>query len=192
MFTPTHPKPIKRGSCSSFKSVGKAAFVAGAFWAICFTGMYHNATIDSKSGDTVRFKDALYEIFDSPAWAQLATVFKDLYRILTEQGWDEFLSKFNEMLDADGEWAKSNAYKTLELDDEATQAEIKKAVRKFQKKYHPDICKLEKDVCEAKFMEIQKADELLNDRSRKRKSANSLSEKEKGKKSKKKKKRRQA
>lgn len=189
-FTPAHPKPIRRGSCTSIKSFGKAAFVAGAFWAICCTGMYHNMTIDAKNGDTVRFKDALYEILDSPAWAQLATVFKDLYQILTERGWEEFLSKFNEMLDADGEWAESNAYKTLGLEPEATQSEIKKAVRKYQKMYHPDICKLDKDMCETKFMEIQKANELLDDRSRKRKSANSRSEK--GKKSNKKKKKRRS
>lgn len=185
-FSKRHPKPVPRGSCHTVKSVTKAAFVAGAFWAIACTGMYHNMTIDSKDGDSQRFKDSIKEIFESPAWAQLWTVIKNLYRTLNEQGWDEFVQQFNEMLDADGEWAESNAYKTLELEPEATQAEIKKAVRKFQKMYHPDICKLAKEECESKFMAIQKANERLDDRSRSRKSANSKPEKRNSKKKKKK------
>jgi curved DNA-binding protein len=52
-------------------------------------------------------------------------------------------------------------YETLELSENATQAEIKKAYRRLARKYHPDICK--KPECEEKFKEINAAYEVLSD-----------------------------
>jgi curved DNA-binding protein len=52
-------------------------------------------------------------------------------------------------------------YDTLEINENATENEIKKAYRKLAKKYHPDICK-EKE-CEEKFKEINAAYEVLSD-----------------------------
>jgi curved DNA-binding protein len=52
-------------------------------------------------------------------------------------------------------------YETLEISENATQAEIKKAYRKLARKYHPDICK--KPECEEKFKEINAAYEVLSD-----------------------------
>jgi hypothetical protein len=177
-YTDKHPRPVRGGICSSWKRFGKAAFVAGCFWGIASVGMYHNLNIDNKEGESYRFKEAWDEILDSPVWAQLSIHLADLYKTLNDMGWEEFLEKLNEMMDADGTWADSKALKVLDLPAEATQEEIKKAKRKMIKLYHPDICKLDKDVCAEKFMAVQKASEILDDDTRKRKAANKKSRKD--------------
>jgi len=56
-------------------------------------------------------------------------------------------------------------YETLEVSENASESEIKKAYRKLARKYHPDICK-ESD-CEEKFKEINAAYEILSDKEKK-------------------------
>ena len=56
-------------------------------------------------------------------------------------------------------------YKTLELDENATPEQIKKAYRKLAKKYHPDINKSPQ--AEEKFKEISGAYEILGDEKKK-------------------------
>ncbi|QOP46157.1 DnaJ C-terminal domain-containing protein [Sulfurimonas paralvinellae] len=56
-------------------------------------------------------------------------------------------------------------YETLEVSENASESEIKKAYRKLARKYHPDICK-EAD-CEEKFKEINAAYEVLSDKEKK-------------------------
>jgi len=53
-------------------------------------------------------------------------------------------------------------YKTLEVQEDASEQEIKKAYRKLAKKYHPDKCKTPE--CEEKFKEINAANEVLSDK----------------------------
>lgn len=58
-----------------------------------------------------------------------------------------------------------NAYKILEIDESATDGEIKKAYRKMAKKYHPDRVVTENEAikkgAEEKFKEVQKAYEAI-------------------------------
>lgn len=56
-------------------------------------------------------------------------------------------------------------YKTLELNEGASEAEIKKAYRKLARQYHPDVNKDPK--AEDKFKEINAAYEILSDKSKK-------------------------
>ena len=56
-------------------------------------------------------------------------------------------------------------YKTLEVSENASEQEIKKAYRKLAKKYHPDKCKTPE--CEEKFKEINEANEILSDKDKK-------------------------
>ncbi|MEA2016909.1 MAG: J domain-containing protein [Campylobacterota bacterium] len=56
-------------------------------------------------------------------------------------------------------------YETLEVNENATQAEIKKAYRTLAKKYHPDMNKDPK--AEEKFKEINAAYEVLGDEKKK-------------------------
>jgi len=56
-------------------------------------------------------------------------------------------------------------YDTLEINDSASEAEIKKAYRKLARKYHPDV---NKDAsAEEKFKEINSAYEILSDKQKK-------------------------
>jgi curved DNA-binding protein len=56
-------------------------------------------------------------------------------------------------------------YKTLEISENATEAEIKKAYRKLARQYHPDINK--EAGAEDKFKEINAAYEILSDKQKK-------------------------
>lgn len=57
-------------------------------------------------------------------------------------------------------------YKTLEINEGASEADIKKAYRKLARQYHPDINK--DDGAEDKFKEINSAYEILSDKEKKR------------------------
>lgn len=56
-------------------------------------------------------------------------------------------------------------YKTLELNEDASPQEIKKAYRRLAKKYHPDVNKSKE--AEEKFKEINGAYEILSDEKKK-------------------------
>lgn len=56
-------------------------------------------------------------------------------------------------------------YETLELSDNASESEIKKAYRKLARQYHPDVNKDPK--AEEKFKEINAAYEILSDKEKK-------------------------
>jgi len=57
-------------------------------------------------------------------------------------------------------------YKTLEISETASEAEIKKAYRKLARQYHPDVNK--EASAEEKFKEINSAYEILSDKEKKR------------------------
>ncbi len=61
---------------------------------------------------------------------------------------------------------KQDYYKTIGVDKEASQEEIKKAYRKLVKQYHPDVNK--EDGAEEKFKEVQEAYETLSDESKRK------------------------
>ncbi len=56
-------------------------------------------------------------------------------------------------------------YKTLEISDNASESEIKKAYRKLARQYHPDVNK--DPGAEEKFKEINSAYEILSDKEKK-------------------------
>ena len=56
-------------------------------------------------------------------------------------------------------------YETLEVSENATESEIKKAYRKLARKYHPDVNKTAE--AEEKFKEINAAYEILKDKEKK-------------------------
>ena len=56
-------------------------------------------------------------------------------------------------------------YETLEISENATESEIKKAYRKLARKYHPDVNK--EASAEEKFKEINAAYEILSDKEKK-------------------------
>jgi curved DNA-binding protein len=59
-------------------------------------------------------------------------------------------------------------YKTLGVSRDASTADIKKAFRKLARKYHPDVA-TDKKSAEAKFKEINEANEVLSDPEKRKK-----------------------
>jgi len=59
-------------------------------------------------------------------------------------------------------------YKILELNKDATEADIKKAYRKFARKYHPDLNPKD-DMAKKKFQQINEANEVLSDPEKRKK-----------------------
>lgn len=59
-------------------------------------------------------------------------------------------------------------YKVLGVEENATQADIRKAYRKLAKKYHPDINKSDSDA-QQRFQEINEANEVLSDPEKRKK-----------------------
>jgi len=167
------PRKGKKTSCGkSCKNYTTMFFAVFAFWACLGVGSYNNLVMENDDGEMYRFKESIDEIYNSPVWAQLGSQLNVLYQTAQKDGFEEFWKEFMSKLDMDGKWAEENAYETLGVDQDADQATIKKAVRKLQKKYHPDICKEDKDVCVDKFQKVQEANNLLNERSKSKAQAN--------------------
>ena len=59
-------------------------------------------------------------------------------------------------------------YATLGVSRDATDSEIKQAFRKLARKYHPDVAK-DKKTAEAKFKEVNEANEVLSDPAKRKK-----------------------
>ncbi|MGF7231537.1 DnaJ C-terminal domain-containing protein [Arachidicoccus sp.] len=59
-------------------------------------------------------------------------------------------------------------YKVLEIDKNASEAEIKKAYRKLARKYHPDLNPKD-DAANKKFQQINEANEVLSDPEKRKK-----------------------
>ena len=60
---------------------------------------------------------------------------------------------------------KRDYYEVLGISKDASQKEVKKAFRKLARKYHPDSSS-NKDSSESKFREINEANEVLSDPSK--------------------------
>lgn len=65
--------------------------------------------------------------------------------------------------------AGADYYAALGVERNADEGELKKAYRKKSLEYHPDKCELEdKDECQAKFIEVSNAYEILNDKEKRK------------------------
>lgn len=64
---------------------------------------------------------------------------------------------------AGGKRKGADYYAILEVPEKADATAIKKAYRQKSLEFHPDKCELDKDICQAKFIEVSTAYEVLSD-----------------------------
>lgn len=150
------------------------------FWALLGTGLYFNGEVESDNGSRTRVKESIDQIRNSPVWAQIKQnawiKCTNGYTTIKEEGFSTWWQEVVGALDVDG---RRRAYVDLELSEDATQEEIKASARKLQKKYHPDRCTEDKDVCIERFQAVQNAYEVLHDKASKKKEKNTRSKRRK-------------
>ncbi|XP_074646691.1 dnaJ homolog subfamily C member 22-like [Tubulanus polymorphus] len=147
------------------------SFCAIVYLSLWSSMLYHNASVTTTDGKTIKLKDAIQYFFKSPMWTELKDTLKQLYQFYTTHGFDRLWEEFVKSIDPEGE---ANAYKVLELSSTATQKEITERYRKLARTWHPDRHRdpIKKDEAARKFMEIQEAYEILSLIKTKRKSKN--------------------
>ena len=146
---------------------------------ICFTlylslwgsFAYFNLKITTKDGDRVKFRDAVGNFINSPAFQEFQQNLNSLWKHLLEHGFTSTFEQLVESLDPLGE---KHALKVLELKRGVTQEEIRTRYRELSKQWHPDkfTDETEKSEAHEKFVNIQQAYEKLSSIKKRRKRAN--------------------
>ncbi|ESO04720.1 hypothetical protein HELRODRAFT_172395 [Helobdella robusta] len=98
-----------------------------------FSAIYFNTRIVTQGGMKVPLSD--YVARELP-WEDLKAGIRKLTETLKEQGFVEFVLRSLEMLSVDG--FDQEAFKVLELDENATEEQVISQYRKLARKYHPD------------------------------------------------------
>ena len=71
-------------------------------------GIYYNATITTKEGETVPLREAVHNFFTSPAWKETKETLNQFYTYYSHHGWKALWNEIVDALDPQGE---ANAYK---------------------------------------------------------------------------------
>lgn len=150
----------KKPYCVRVRNLIAAACIMWCLWGSFF---YHNAYITTEDGEKVPLRDSVSHFFKSPAWLDFKQTLYKVYEQGRSRGWRNMYEEFVTAIDPTGE---SNACKVLGVDSNATEEVLRKAYKKLVVKWHPDRYK----GAEEKFMEIQKAYEILSNRKKKSKS----------------------
>ncbi|XP_061189329.1 dnaJ homolog subfamily C member 22-like [Saccostrea echinata] len=147
-----------RPFCKRFISLCFCCLLYSTLWGVV---IYQTASITTKDGEEVPLREAIPNFFNSPAWAEMKESLKELYKFYQIHGFEKLWEEFVEKLDPTGE---TNAYKVLNLSDTATEKEIKARYKILVREWHPDKQRDPSKKAEAqeKFMEIQRAYEILS------------------------------
>ncbi|GAB6027072.1 hypothetical protein CHUAL_013798 [Chamberlinius hualienensis] len=133
---------------------------ATIYLALIGLGLYFNAEITDKNGETVKFREAARNLIDSPLWEEFKDKLVMMYNYYQAYGWQNVYQDIIDQLDPQGE---RRALKTLGLPDTATKPEIVAKFRALSKEWHPDRHKdpEKKQEAHSKFMEYQDAYQKL-------------------------------
>lgn len=129
-----------------------------SMWA---SWLYFNCSMTDNDGTEVKCRDSIRHFFSSPLWQDFKSVVLAMYNQLRLKGWGELWRLLMEALDPQGE---ANALKVLGVSSSSSQESITAAYRKLARQWHPDRFKEPAQKLEAqeKFIEIQKAYEVLS------------------------------
>ena len=159
-------RPPKRGICKRFFTICLGGCLVTGLWV---SFLYHNASVVTEDGETIKLRDAVNHLFNSPLWKEFKDVLWQLYTEGQKQGWENMYDDFVRAFDPTGE---QNALNVLNLTQSATQEEIKKRYKQLAREWHPDKYKGDKETAQKRFMEIQEAYEILSTIKAKRASRN--------------------
>ena len=131
-----------------------------ALWA---SFLYFNATITYESGEKIKLTDSIVHFFKSPVWLDFRSTFWTLYVKGESKEWQNFYDDVVQSFDPTGE---RNARAVLGVDqDDASEDIIRRQYKKLIFQWHPDRYKGDDtDMAQKKFIEIQQAYELLQNR----------------------------
>lgn len=150
------------GVCTFFKRVFILSLCGCIYISLWTSVIYFNMHVTTSDGMKVPVYEAIGNFFESPAWKDFKKTLDDLYQFCQVNGWDTCYQQLIEHMDPTGE---AHAYKVLGFDGvKAHPDEIQPRCRKLSRKYHPDKFKTaeEKQEAQEKFIEIQKACDILN------------------------------
>lgn len=151
------PRPAKP-LCKRLVVFITCGLLYSSLWA---SWLYFNCSMTDNDGTEVKCRDSIQHFFSSPLWQDFKSVMVAMYHQVRLQGWSELWRLFMEALDPQGE---ANALKVLGVQSSAAQEDITAAYRKLARQWHPDRFKEHDKKLEAqeKFIEIQKAYEVLS------------------------------
>jgi len=134
---------------------------------------YFNLKITTKEGDKIKFRDAVGNFINSPAFQEFQQNLHSLWTHLLEHGFSATFQELIESLDPLGE---KHALKVLDLKRGVSQDEIRARYRELSKQWHPDRFTNEEEKAEAheKFVNIQQAYEKLSSIKKRRKRASKM------------------
>lgn len=147
-----------RPFCRRFLCLVFCCLLYSTMWGVA---IYQTASITTKDGEEIPLREAIPNFFNSPAWAEMKESLKQLYKFYQVHGFERLWEEFVEKLDPAGE---AHAYKVLNIKENATEKQIKTSYRKLAKEWHPDkhADPSKKAEAQEKFMEIQRAYEILS------------------------------
>lgn len=150
------------GKCRLLKRILVLSLCGSLYLSLWTSVLLLNVKVTSNDGTQVPLREAVENFFHSPAWKEMKQSMHELYQFCQHNGWNTCWSQLIELIDPTGE---SHAYRVLEFeDDSATPEEIQSRCRKLARKWHPDKFKDENEKLQAqeKFIEVQKACDILN------------------------------
>ncbi|KAF2352344.1 DnaJ domain, partial [Trinorchestia longiramus] len=161
---------VPKSEKTTCKDVMYLAMGSLLFMGLFSSYFYFNATIYSQ-GEKVKLRDAVGYFIRSPMFEEFKS---NAYKIFNETRHDGFRKGWESFIELMDPFGTHYALKVLELPQNSTQAEIKERVRTLSKKWHPDKHVEEEDkiAAQEKFVEIQKAGEVLLEEKKRRARSN--------------------
>lgn len=148
----------QRKGCGRRLGVGMALFLV--YTLLCSSYVYHNMTVNTKDGESLKVREVIHNFFKSPHWARLKSSLWKVYEEYRQNGWDGAKQRLTIIADFEGE---DRARTVLGVANNATHKEVKDRYRELAKVWHPDKHHGDaKDVANERFMEIKEAYETLD------------------------------
>ena len=155
---PTNSESVKRSNKYSSCAV---AFCVCVIMMLVWGSIIMNTTIEVDD-DQITISEALYNVYNSPAWPQMKMGIWDAMMLCFEGNWDEAGEILFRLFDLSG---TERALLVLGLPRDADKAAIKARYKELAREWHPDKYQGDdKEAAYKKFVKIQQAYTLFTKR----------------------------